>query len=171
MFCDISKHLKRYISLKMILNYKIEYNNSVNLNTKVLKYIRYSARLTGGASLASLGQELKLPHRFKSMCYSFSVTNYDAVFHSNLSWELTLHTKFTQHTRSTLTAHSQTKSTLIFEAIFWSNPRSILGKFGRFTEAEAKTTDPRCHRGRELTKLWPNNVNVAKVASGLFCDN
>ena len=64
-------------------------------------------RLTGGASLASLGQELKLPHRFKLMCYSFSVTNYDAVFHSNLSWELTLHTKFTQHTRSTLTAHAQ----------------------------------------------------------------
>ena len=84
------------------------------------------------------------------MCYSFSVTNYDAVFHSNLSWELTLHTKFTQHTRSTLTAHSQTKSTLIFEAIFWSNPRSILGKFDRFTEAEAKTADPRCHRGRGL---------------------
>ena len=55
---------------------------------------------------------LKLPHRFKSMCYSFSVTNNDAVFHSNLSWELTLHTKFTQHTRSTLTAHLQTKSSV-----------------------------------------------------------
>ena len=65
----------------------------------------------------------------------------------------------------TLTAHSQTKSTLIFEAIFWSNPRSILVKFGRFTEAEAKTADPRCHRGRGLGRSLDRGGAQRRVGS------
>ena len=72
------------------------------------------------------------------------------IYHGSSHYTLNSHR--TENTRSTLTAHSQTKSTLIFEAIFWSNPQSILGKFGRFpeAEAEAKTADPRCHRGLGL---------------------